>query len=99
MKIIKNVKLLLRDFIEMTFTNGLKLNNVYIPPVVYYNGQYIQLMCSLFWEADDDKITMIAMGDTNTRMGDLRKICNGYHYSKNPDPTVNENGRYLCEIS
>ena len=55
-------------------------------------------MCSLFWEANDDKITMIAMGDTNTCVGDLRKICNGYHYNKNPDPTVNENGRYLCEM-
>ena len=38
-----NIKLLMTDFIEMTFTNGLKLNNVYIPQVdsVYYNEQYI----------------------------------------------------------
>ena len=99
-KIIKSIILLMTDFIEITFTNGLKLNNLYIPPVdsVYYNEQYLQLMCSLFWEADQRKSPMVAMGDTNTRLGDLRKICSSNNYSTNPDTIVNENGKHLCEI-
>ena len=100
LKIIKSVNLLMTDFIEVTFTNGFKLSNLYIPPIdsVYYDEQYMQLMCSLFWEADERKLLMIAMGDTNTRLGDLQKICNKYHYGMNPDKTINENGRQLSEI-
>ena len=100
LKVIKSVQLLMTDFIRITFTNGLTLNFLYVPPVdsVYYNENYIQLLCSLFWEADDSKFPMIAMGDTNTRLGDLTKICEGYHYTMNPDDTVNENGKYLSEI-
>ena len=64
LKMIESVKFLMTDFIEINFTNGLKLSNLYVPPIdsVYYDEQYIQLMCSLFWEADERLSPMIAMG-------------------------------------
>ena len=88
------------DFIETTFTNNFKLINLYIPPVdsVYYDEQYIQLLCSEFMDSDEHKIPMMAMGDTNTRLGDLNSIEQQHQYSINPDQVINENGKHLREM-
>ena len=100
MYLIKSVKLLMTDFMETTFANGLKMVNLYIPPVdsVYYDEQYVQLLCSEFWDSDNDESPMIAMGDTNTRLGDLTEINKNYNYNQNPDKMMNENGKYLRRI-
>ena len=97
---VKSVKLLMTDFIETTFTNNFKLINLYIPPVdsVYYDEQYIQLLCSEFMDSDEHKIPMMAMGDTNTRLGDLNSIEQQHQYSINPDQVINENGKHLREM-
>ena len=88
------------DFTETTFTNGLKLIHLYIPPVdsVYYDEQYVQLLCSVFWNADNRESPLVAMGDTNTRLGDLSTIQENYNYDLNPDVNVNENGKHVREM-
>ena len=97
---VKSVKLLMTDFIETTFTNNFKLINLYIPPVdsVYYDEQYIQLLCSEFLDADECKLPLMAMGDTNTRLGDLNSIHPQHRYTANPDTVINENGKHLREM-
>ena len=97
---VKSVKLLMTDFLETTFTNNAKLVNLYIPPVdsVYYDEQYIQLLCSVFMEADCCKSPLMAMGDTNTRLGDLNACGLKQKYNDNPDKVINENGRHLKDM-
>ena len=77
---IKHVKLLMTDFIQVTLTNNNVLEFLYIPPVdsVYYDEQYIELLCSVFVEAKDTPL--IAMGDLNARMGDLNIVKSEYIY-------------------
>ena len=97
---VKSVKLLMTDFIETTFTNNFKLVSLYIPPVdsVYYDEQYIQLLCSEFMDSDEKKLPMMAMGDTNTRLGDLNSIQQQHRYTDNPDQVINENGKHFREM-
>ena len=96
---IKQVKLLMTDFIEIVFTNNSKLVYTYIPPIdsVYYDEQYIELLCSIFMEGDNDNIPVISMGDINSRLGSLSDI-NDLTYSNNPDNRLNENGRHLKQV-
>ena len=95
---IKHVKLLMTDFIQVTLTNNNVLEFLYIPPVdsVYYDEQYIELLCSVFVEAKDTPL--IAMGDLNARMGDLNIVKSEYIYDKNVDKTVNDNGKHLSQL-
>ena len=97
-KYIKHVRLLMTDFVQVIFNNDFQLVNVYIPPVgsVYYDEQYVELLCSVFIEAEETKV--IAMGDLNARLGNLNSIIEGYSYQKNTDTTVNENGKHLANI-
>ena len=97
---VKSVKLLMTDFLETTFTNNAKLITLYIPPVdsVYYDEQYIQLLCSEFIDNDSCKSPLIAMGDTNTRLGDLNSCGLLHRYVENPDKVVNENGRHFRDM-
>ena len=96
---IKQVKLLMTDFIEIIFTNNSKLVYTYIPPIdsAYYDEQYIELLCSIFMEGDEDNIPVISMGDINSRLGNLSDI-NDYTYSDNVDQRLNENGRHLKQV-
>ena len=99
--IIKKDKIqYIKNVMEIEFENGLTMVNLYIPPVdsVYYDEQYVQLMCSEFYEADVNKTPILSMGDTNTRLGDLSDIQEGHCYSNNPDTKTNENGRHLREV-
>ena len=79
---IKSVSLLMTDFVEIVFTNDLRLINLYIPPVdsAYYDEQYIELLCSMFVEADIEKRSLISMGDLNVRLGNLNSISNDYTF-------------------
>ena len=99
-KFVKHVKLLMTDFIEIVFTNGSKLINLYIPPTdsVYYDEQYIELLCSLFIEADEEHTPIASMGDLNSRLGDLNDLDGNYTYANNVDSRVNENGRHLKQV-
>ena len=97
---IKHVNLLMTDFIQITFTNNSKLVNLYIPPIdsVYYDEQYIELLCSVFIEADRASMPIVLVGDLNARMGELNDINENYVYNPNPDTTINENGKHIKEI-
>ena len=88
------------DFIEVIFVNGLKMIFLYIPPVdsVYYDEQYVELLCSVFMEADEEKVSVVSMGDLNARLCTLNDISNELSYSVNPDTSTNENGRHLKNI-
>ena len=97
---VKHVSLLMTDFIEICFTNEMKLLNLYIPPIdsTYYNEQYIELLCTMFIESDENNSSLIAMGDLNARLGDLNSINKLYSYQDNVDKTTNENGRHIKEM-
>lgn len=58
MQYIKHARLLMTDFIEIKFVNGLTMINLYVPPAdsVYYDEQYVQLLASEFCEATKTKI-------------------------------------------
>ena len=97
-KYIKHVRLLMTDFIQVIFNNDFQLVNVYIPPVgsVYYDEQYVELLCGVFIEAEETKV--IAMGDLNSRFGNLNSVVEGYSYKNNTDTTINENGKHLANM-
>ena len=99
-KFIRNVKLLMTDFVEIVFSNGVHLINIYIPPLdsPYYNEQYVELMCSWFLEADQNSMPLIAMGDLNARLGDLSTINEKFTYNSNEDKSMNENGKHIKEM-
>ena len=63
---------------------------------VYYNKQYMELLCSVFIKVDETKV--IAMGDLNARFGNLNIVVKGYSYKNNTDRTINENGKHLANM-
>ena len=75
MHFIKHARLLMTDFMEIKFVNGLTMINLYVPPAdsAYYDEQYVQLLASEFCEADENEYPMLSMGDTNTRLGELNE--------------------------
>ena len=98
-KLIKHISLLMTDFIRITFNNNTKIYNLYIPPSdsVYYDEQYVELLCSTFVEGESDE-PIIAIGDLNARLGNLNSINEQYQYDASVDSGTNENGRHLSQI-
>ena len=98
-KLIKHISLLMTYFIRITFNNNTKIYNLYIPPSdsVYYDEQYVELLCSSFIEGESD-VPKIAIGDLNARIGNLNSISEQYQYDANVDSGTNENGRHLSQI-
>ena len=99
-KLIKNVKLVMTDVVEVVFTNKTCLLNLYIPPLdsPYYNEQYVEILCSWFHEAEQSNKALIAMGDLNARFGELNTINDLFTYTDNEDGTMNQNGKHIKEL-
>ena len=86
-----------KDCIIVSFKNcNVVLAAIYIPPsnsTILMNFTYIRLLFSRF-----HKSRLIVVGDLNCRYGDIHYKDTQISYQRNPDSTINENGRMLRKL-